>query len=249
MSKCIYFASDFHLGAPTWEASRERELKILRWLDSVAPTMQELFLVGDIFDFWYEYKSVIPKGYIQFLGKLAELRRAGIPIHFFTGNHDMWMFDYFTQELQIPIYQNSIQIERNGKQFFIGHGDGLGPADYGYKRLKWIFRNPLCQWLFGWLHPDIGTRLASYLSRRSRAAQVEPERFLGNDREWLVQYANRKLDLLPQTDYFVFGHRHLPLDVELKNGSSRYVNLGDWLSFFSYAVFDGEELHLKYFDK
>jgi UDP-2,3-diacylglucosamine hydrolase len=245
--KNIYFASDFHLGAPNFADSRQREMRILQWLDSVQDDMAELFLVGDIFDFWFEYGSVVPKGYLFFLGKLAELRRRGIAIHFFTGNHDMWLFDYFTKELNIPVYRDPIQIERDGKRFFIAHGDGLGPDDKNYKRLKKIFRNRFCQWLFGWLHPDIGTTLASYLSRRSRASQGTEEHFLGADKEWLYLYANRKLQTLPDTDFFVFGHRHLPLDMLLDNQKSRYINLGEWLTADSYAVFDGETMHLRYF--
>ncbi|BDS14064.1 UDP-2,3-diacylglucosamine diphosphatase [Aureispira anguillae] len=246
--KKIYFASDFHLGAPTFEASQKRELKILRWLRSIEHNAEAIFLVGDIFDFWFEYKTVVPKGAIRLLGKLAELSDRGIEIHFFVGNHDIWMFDYFPKELGIQVHHQPLQIELKGKQFFIAHGDGLGPNDYGYKRLKKIFTNRLCQWLFRWFHPDLGIRLANYSSSSSRSAQKEPEYFLGLDKEWLLLYANYKLKQLPQTDFFIFGHRHLPLDILLDNQQSRYLNLGEWFGYCTYVEFDGQNLELKAFE-
>jgi len=246
--KKIYFASDFHLGTPTPEASRLREQKILRWLHSIENDAKSIYLVGDIFDFWFEYKTVVPKGAVRLLGKIAELSDRGIDIHFFVGNHDIWMFDYFPDELGITVHHQPIQIELNGKQFFVGHGDGLGPKDYGYKRLKKIFTNRLCQWLFGWLHPDIGMRIANHSSSASRTAQTAPEQFLGAEREWLLLYSNYKLKQLPAIDYFIFGHRHLPLDILLENQHSRYINLGEWFSQYTYAEFDGQDLHLKAFE-
>ncbi|MCP4437648.1 MAG: UDP-2,3-diacylglucosamine diphosphatase [Aureispira sp.] len=248
MMKKIYFASDFHLGTPSFEASQLREQLIIKWLDSIADDAQAIYLVGDIFDFWFEYKTVIPKGYIRFLGKIAQLKDKGIDIQFFTGNHDIWMFDYFTKELGIPVHTQPIQVELLNKNFLIGHGDGLGPGDHGYKRLKKIFTNRLCQWFFKWLHPDIGVGLANFFSRKSRAAQKEPERYLGADKEWLLLYANGKVQELPQTDFFIFGHRHLPLDIRLQNKASRYINLGEWLNYNTYAVFNGEQLELKAFE-
>lgn len=246
--KKIYFASDFHLGAPSPEASRLREQKILRWLHAIEKDAKAIYLVGDIFDFWFEYKTVVPKGAVRLLGKIAELSDRGIDIHFFVGNHDIWMFDYFPNELGITVHHHPIQIELNGKQFFIGHGDGLGPNDYGYKRLKKVFTNRLCQWLFGWLHPDIGMRIANRSSSASRTAQTEPEYFLGEEEEWLLLYCHYKLEQLPNTDYFIFGHRHLPLDILLKNQHSRYINLGEWFNECTYAEFDGTNLHLKAFE-
>lgn len=246
--KKIYFASDFHLGVPTFEASRQRELKILRWLNSIEQDAEAIFLVGDIFDFWFEYKTVVPKGAVRLLGKLAELSDRGIDIHFFVGNHDIWMFDYFPKELGITVHHKALQIELKGKHFFIAHGDGLGPHDYGYKRLKKVFTNPLCQWLFRWLHPDLGVRLANRSSSASRTAQTEPEYFLGADKEWLLLYSNYKLKQLPNIDYFIFGHRHLPLDISLDNQQSRYLNLGEWFNYCTYVEFDGQELQLKAFE-
>ena len=246
--KKIYFASDFHLGVDARLSSREREQQIVRWLDTIKDDAAEIYLVGDVFEFWFEYKTVVPKGFTRLLGKLASLRDAGIPIYFFTGNHDMWMFRYFEEELDIPTYRKPIVRELKGKTFLIGHGDGLGPGDQGYKFIKKVFANPICQWLFERLHPNFGIWLANYWSGKSRRVKkVKKARFRGEDREWLVAYANRKLESQP-IDYFIFGHRHLPIDYTLKNGKSRYINLGEWMNFNSYAVFDGENLEIEFFE-
>jgi len=248
MSKKIYFASDFHLGIDVKYTSREREHQLVRWLDGIKADALEIYLVGDIFDFWFEYKTVVPKGYTRFLGKLAELRDAGIPIYFFTGNHDMWMFKYFEDEFGIPIYRKPIQRNLLGKNFFIGHGDGLGPGDHGYKFWKKIFTNPLCQWGFHRLHPNFGIGVATMWSGKSRDSHAEEDaKYLG-DKEWLLAYSNRKLGELPETDFFVFGHRHLPIDITLNNEKSRYINLGDWMNHNSYAVWDGEQMEIRFFE-
>jgi UDP-2,3-diacylglucosamine hydrolase len=242
----IYFASDMHLGSPDPASSLVREKRIVRWLDSIKHDAAEIYLVGDLFDFWFEYKKAIPKGYTRILGKLAELTDSGIKVHFFTGNHDLWMFGYFEKELNIPVYHEPIVKEYGGKRFYIGHGDGLGPGDHGYKMLKKLFRNRLSQWLYGLLHPDMGISVADYWSTRSRKANPkELEKFMGEDKEWLLIYAKEVLQK-EHFDYFVFGHRHLPLDISI-NGKSRYINLGDWISYNSYAEFDGENMELKYF--
>ena len=247
--KKTFFASDFHLGADARLASRDRERQVVRWLQRVAPEAEEIFLVGDLFEFWFEYKSVVPKGFSRLLGTLAELRDGGVPVTVFTGNHDLWMFGYFEQELGIPVFRAPIQREIGGKTFFIGHGDGLGPNDKGYKRMKKVFTHPLSQWMFRWLHPDLGTRLANFSSQQSRAAMPPEERdWLGEDREWLLQYCHRKIGQGIAPDYFIFGHRHLPIDWLLNNGRSRYINLGEWLHFNSYAVFDGNDLELRFFE-
>jgi len=246
--KKIYFASDFHLGVPNAAKSLERERRIVRWLESIRADAEAIYLVGDVFDFWFEYATVVPKGYVRLLGKLAELRDAGILIYFFTGNHDMWMFQYFEEELDIPTYRQPIQIELKGKQFFIGHGDGLGPGDHGYKFIKKVFSNRLCQWLFARLHPNFAIRLANFWSGKSRSKnEKEPEKFISKEKEWLYQYANKKLET-QHYDFFIFGHRHLPLDLTLENGTSRYINLGEWMNFNTYAVFDGNILALKTFE-
>ncbi|MBC7948470.1 MAG: UDP-2,3-diacylglucosamine diphosphatase [Chitinophagaceae bacterium] len=246
MPKNIYFLSDFHLGAPDYASSLEREKLIAGFLHSIKDDASEIFVVGDIFDFWYEYRKVVPKGYVRLLGQLAGLTDAGIPIHFFVGNHDMWMKDYFQQELNIPVYYEPKEFVRNGKKFLIGHGDGLGPGDHGYKRLKKIFRNPVCKWLFGILPPLAGMGLANYLSRRSRVKTGSTEEvFLGEDKEWLITYCKEVLKK-ENFDFFVFGHRHLPIDHRLTS-TSRYINLGDWISYYTYAVFDGEDIKLTSF--
>ena len=241
-TKKIYFLSDFHLGAPDHASSLEREKIIVRFLDEIKNDASEVFLVGDMFDFWYEYRRVVPKGYVRLLGKLAELSDAGIQLHFFVGNHDMWMKGYFQKELNMPVYFEPKEFERNGQKFLIGHGDGLGPGDHGYKRLKKIFRNPVCQWLFGILPPVIGVGIADYMSKRSRRQTTE-EKFLGEEKEWLIIYSKETLQK-NFYNYFVFGHRHLAIDYRLSE-TSRYVNLGDWIRYFTYAVFDGEKLELK----
>ncbi len=244
--KKIYFLSDFHLGAPDHAGSLQREKKIVRFLGSIKDNAAAIFIVGDLFDFWYEYKEVVPKGYVRILGKLAELTDEGIPVHFFTGNHDMWMSGYFEKELNIPVYQEPVEFSFNGKRFLVGHGDGLGPGDHGYKFIKKVFRNPFCRWLFGALHPSAGIGLANYFSRKSRAATgTSDEHFLGADKEWLIIYCKEVLQK-EQYDYFIFGHRHLPIDFALTE-KSRYINLGDWIRYNSYAQFDGNTTELKYY--
>lgn len=244
--KKIYFLSDFHLGAPDAASSLLREKMIIRFLDEIKDSAAAIFIVGDLFDFWYEYHKVVPKGYVRILGKLAELTDNNIPVHFFVGNHDMWMKNYFQQELNIPVYFEPQTFEWNGKKFMIGHGDGLGPGDRGYKFIKKIFRNPVCQWLFGILPSRMGIGLADYFSRKSRAATGQSEEsFLGEDKEWLIIYCR---DVLKKEyfDHFIFGHRHLPIDFMLDE-KSRYINLGDWIKYNSYAVFDGTIVELKYY--
>jgi len=243
----VYFASDFHLGAAGRLSSRAREKELVEWLSLIGPEAGAIYLVGDVFEFWFEYTTVVPKGYVRLLGKLAELVDAGVPIYFFIGNHDMWMFRYFEEELGIPTYRKPILREIHGKQFFIGHGDGLGPEDYGYKMIKKVFANPLCQWLFERIHPNLGIWIANKWSNRSREENRGKSIFQGIDREWLAAYSERKKQQFPQIDHFIFGHRHLPIEHTLSDGHTCYTNLGDWLDFNSYAVFDGNELRLEFF--
>ena len=246
--KKIYFASDFHLGVPPGSPSREREKRIIRWLDQIKSDAAELYLVGDLFDFWFEYKRAIPRGFVRVQAKIAELADSGIPVHLFTGNHDMWIFDYLPKELGVELHRDPITKEWNGKKFFIGHGDGLGPGDHGYKLIKKVFSNKLCQWAFARLHPNFGICLANYFSKSSRLANADADEiFNGAENEWLYQFCKEELKN-QHYDYFVFGHRHLPLDLEVGE-NSRYINLGEWLHYNSYAEFDGENLGLKAFEK
>jgi UDP-2,3-diacylglucosamine hydrolase len=243
----IYFASDIHLGALGYASTREREARFVRWLDSIKQDATELFLVGDVFDFWFEYKTVVPKGYIRFLGKLAELVDMGIKLYLFKGNHDMWMFNYFVQELGATIISNELVIERQGKKLYLHHGDGLGPGDGKYKLLKKVFRSGICQWLFERLHPNFGVGVANYWSKHSRLAQKDNEQRKSDEQEWLVSYCKDVLKT-EYYDYLIFGHRHLPLDITL-NGGSRYLNLGEWIHYNSYAVMEAGNVQLLYFEK
>ena len=244
--KKVYFLSDFHLGAPDHASSLVREKRIVKFLDSVKNEASVIFIVGDLFDFWFEYKNVVPKGFVRILGKLAELSDLGIIIHFFVGNHDMWMSGYFEQELNIKVYHHPEVFEFNKKKFLIGHGDGLGPGDHKYKMLKKVFRNKFSKWLFGFWHPRTGIGMANYFSRKSRAATGQnDEHFLGEEKEWLILYSKERLQK-DHFNFFIFGHRHLPIDFVL-NDKSRYINLGDWIKYFSYAVFDGINLELMYY--
>jgi len=245
-NKKIYFASDFHLGVPDHDKSLMREKLIVKWLDEVRHDAEEIFLMGDMFDFWFEYKRVVPKGYVRLLGKLAEITDSGIPVTLFTGNHDMWLFDYLPKELNVKLYRAPITREFNGKKFMLGHGDGLGPGDHGYKFIKKVFANKLCQWLFARLHPNFGMWMGNFWSKRSRVATGNSdEKFESAEKEWLYVYAKEVLQK-EKFDYFIFGHRHLPLDLKVGE-NSRYVNLGEWIKSNSYAVFDGNNLELKYY--
>lgn len=240
----IYFASDFHLGAPDYESSLIREKRIVRWLDEIRKDATEIFLVGDVFDFWFEYKRAIPKGFVRLQGKIAEITDSGIPVHVFTGNHDMWIFDYLPKELGVRLYRAPIIREWNGKKFYIGHGDGLGPGDKGYKFLKKVFASSVCQWLFARLHPNFGIWLADLSSKKSRASTgTSDEVFLGEENEWLAIYSREYLKK-EHIDYFVFGHRHLPLELKIGDNSV-YYNTGEWINYNTYLVFDGKACELK----
>ncbi len=242
----VFFASDQHFGAPTREKSLKRENIFLQWLTEIEPEVTHLFLLGDLFDFWFEYKTVVPKGFVRILGKLAALKDKGVAIYFFTGNHDLWMKDYLTTELGIPVYHKPHQFTLSGKTFWIGHGDGLGPGDKSYKLMKKLFRNPVAQWFFRWLHPDLGMRLGQYLSVENRLISGDEDvKFLGEDKEMLIRYCKYK-EQQAHHDFYVFGHRHLPMEIALDNDAV-YINTGDWISYYSYAVFDGDTMALKNF--
>jgi len=241
----IYFASDFHLGMPNLKESHQREKLIVKWLDEIRTDCTELYLMGDLFDFWFEYNAVAPKGYVRLLGKIAEYTDAGIPVHIFTGNHDMWMFDYLEEELGVTIHRENQIREYNGKAFYLGHGDGIGPGDYGYKCIKAVFANKVCQWLFARIHPNLAFTLANFWSGQSRT-DTRALKFVGEENEYQIIFAKEQLKK-SHYDYFIFGHRHIPNDIALAD-SSRYINLGDWIINNTYAVFDGETMQLKKYE-
>jgi len=247
LSGIIYFASDFHLGSPNEKASKFREELIIKWLDNIKKDADCLFLLGDIFDFWFEYHDVIPKGYYKFIAKLAELRESGIPIWWFTGNHDMWLQNYLHKELDITFIKKETSFILNQKRCLIGHGDGLGDGDFGYKLIKTLFAFRFNQWLYGWLHPRIAFALARFFSRKSRAMTgTGDEEFAGNDKELLVQHAYNVLQN-HDIDYFIYGHRHLPLKITLTEKST-YFNCGDWLKHYTYLKMDKQgDVYLSHF--
>jgi len=243
----IYFASDFHLGLHSKPSSKERERIICQWLDSISPDAEELFLLGDMFDFWYEYSQVVPKGNIRLLAKIAEFTDRSIPVHVFTGNHDMWMYGYLEEEIGVKVYKHPQSLQLGTHRFHIGHGDGLGPGDRVYKFIKKIFTNRFNQWLFSRLHPNTGIKLMKWISKKSRDSEEEVLEFKGAENEWLISYSEKMLQK-EYFDFFIFGHRHLPIDHALSNQKSRYINTGDWIHHYSYARFDDGELELLKFD-
>ena len=246
--KNVYFAADFHLGSPNRKDSQVREEKIIRWLSSIQQNAAAIFLLGDIFDFWFEYRHVVPRGYIRFLGKLAEIADQGIALYIFTGNHDMWMFDYFSQELGAPIIRSPVSLQINDQWFYVGHGDGLGPGDRTYKIIKKFFDSRACQWLFTQVHPDWGISLANYWSGHSRRKNLRnDEPFRTKEDEWIYQHC---VDIEQQKhhDYYIFGHRHLVLDIPLGE-NSRYINTGEWMRACHYVCFNGQVLRLVPFDE
>ena len=234
--KKIYFASDLHLGLPDYKQSRGREKLFVKWLETIRKDALEIFLVGDVFDFWWEYKRVVPRGYTRFLGKLSELTDSGIPIHFFTGNHDIWIFDYLPEETGVKLHRKPIVREFFDKKLFIAHGDGLGKGDHSYKLLKKIFTNKPLQWMFTRLHPNFALWLGNSWSVNSRAAKGITKEYLGPEKELLIQFAKER-EKQEHFDYYVFGHRHLPLDLKV-NESSRVIYLGDWIVNNTYGVLD-----------
>ena len=246
-NKKLYFAGDFHLGIPDEKKSLKREKKIIRWLEHIAKDAAAIFLVGDIFDFWFEYKNTIPKGFPRFQGKLAELRDNRIPIILFTGNHDLWMKDYFPTQFDIPVYKNTILLEVNDKRLLVGHGDGLGPDDTFYKMIKKIFTNRLCRWGFQWIHPDIGISLAKYWSNKSRMISGDKDEKFQGEKERLWQFC-KSVNESQHYDYYIFGHRHLPLKLPVSDNST-YFNLGEWMNHCTYLEFDGNNAVIKVFEE
>jgi len=246
IDKNIYFASDFHLGYPNAEHSRDREKRIIEWLNFIKPNCKELYLLGDIFDFWYEYKWVVPKGYVRFFAKIAEFVDDGIPVNIFMGNHDEWLQSYLADELGVTIYQKPIQREYNGVSMYIHHGHALGNYDKGMNFLHKVFTNKFLQWMFSRIHPNTAFGLAHRWSSHSRKSKVyESANYLSDDKEWLLLYSQ---DVLKEKyyDYFIYGHRHLAIQKKITD-SSTYINTGNWITNTSYAVFNGKSVEVKIF--
>ncbi len=247
--KKVYFASDMHLGSDVFEAPSVVEKRFVRWLNTIKNDAQSLYLLGDIFDFWYEYKYVIPKGFIRFLGKISEMTDAGIEVHFFIGNHDIWVYDYLPLEIGVIVHKAPITEEINGKTFYLAHGDGLGDNSQSFKLIRGLFHNKVCQKLFGSIHPRWAFAFAHAWSKHSRKTGLaNPAGYFGEENEHLVLYAKQYIIQHPETDYLIFGHRHIMLDLMLSH-KSRMMIIGDWLQYFSYAVFDGESLSLEQFEE
>ncbi len=241
--KNIYFASDLHLGMHPRGKSLEREKAFVSWLEFIREDAERIYLLGDIFDYWFEYRKVVPRGFTRFLGKIAELSDAGIEVHIFTGNHDVWIFDYLPKETGMIVHRGPLLMEHSGKRFYLAHGDGLGAPDAGFKIMKWIFNNKILQWLYARLHPNFATSLAHMWSKKSRYVKGITTEFLGEDKEHLIQHSKQILDR-EHFDYFIYGHRHLPMEYEIAE-NSKIIYLGDWIVHYTYAVFDRKELHLK----
>jgi UDP-2,3-diacylglucosamine hydrolase len=246
--KRVYFASDFHLGIPNRKDSFEREIRIIRWLDSIKADCESLYILGDVFDFWFEYNLVVPKGFVRLQAKIAEFTDSGIPVYFFHGNHDLWQFGYFEEELGVKVIVEPINIELLGKKFYLAHGDGLGSGQTKFKFILAIYRNYYFQRLFAFFHPSIGIGIANWMSAQSKLKTFDGNFDFYGEKEHLIEHCRKLINEGKNADYYVFGHRHLPMIYDLGNGSN-YVNLGDWIGFNTYAVFDGEKLSLETFEK
>jgi UDP-2,3-diacylglucosamine hydrolase len=240
----IYFASDLHLGMQPAEDSLRREKLFVQWLLEIQEDASELWLLGDVFDYWFEYKKVVPRGFTRLLGTLASLSDAGVEIHLIPGNHDIWVFDYLPGEINLKVHRKRIRRIWNNHRFLLGHGDGLHPGDMGYKMLQGIFKNRLMQWFYARIHPNGSMAFAHWWSKKSRMKHGTLGSFMGADNEHQVQFARKELAKHPDIEYFVFGHRHIPYDIRIAE-NSRVICLGDWIGNFTYGVFDGTEFHLE----
>lgn len=245
--KKIYFITDLHLGVPTLEDSHRRELMLVSFLDSIKDNTETLFLMGDLFDFWFEYKTVVPRGYVRLLGKLAQFVDEGIPVHLFAGNHDLWTFDYLQKEIGIQVHREPMTITLKNKKFLLVHGDGRGPGDNGYKFLKKAFECKINQFLFKLIHPDLGIGLALKWSHNHRVKKLKKEAesnyYSVVEETRLYKYAQECAKENPDIDYFVFGHQHKPMQYKVDNGATVTV-VGNWIRDFTYAVFDGNDIKL-----
>ena len=243
--KNVYFLSDAHLGSLAIKHGRTQERRLVNFLDQIKEKAAAVYLLGDMFDFWYEFKTVVPKGYTRFLGKLSELSDLGVEIHFFTGNHDIWCDDYLTKECGVIVHKKPLTTEIYGKEFYLAHGDGLGDPDKMFQFLRSLFHNKFLQTLFSAIHPRwsvaFGLKWAEH-SRLKREEGKEPD-YMGEDKEYLVLYTKEYLKNHPDINFFIYGHRHIELDLQLTK-EARILILGDWINLFTYAVFDGEHLFM-----
>ncbi|MDR0938681.1 MAG: UDP-2,3-diacylglucosamine diphosphatase [Mediterranea sp.] len=244
--KNVYFLSDAHLGSRAIEHGRTQERRLVNFLDSVKHKASAIYLLGDIFDFWYEFKLVVPKGYTRFLGKLSELTDMGVEVHFFVGNHDLWCGDYLTKECGVTVHHEPQTIEIYGKEFYLAHGDGLGDPSKKFRIMRQMFRNKTLQTLFSTLHPRWSLEMGLSWAKHSRLKRLEegPPQYLGEEREYLVRYTKEYLRNHPNINYFIYGHRHIELDLML-SATARVLILGDWISYYTYAVFDGSNIFLE----
>ena len=246
LTRNVYFLSDAHLGSRAIEHGRTQERRLVNFLDSIKHKASAVYLLGDMFDFWYEFRLVVPKGYTRFLGKLSELTDMGVEVHFFTGNHDIWCGDYLSKECGVIIHREALTTEIYGKEFYLAHGDGLGDPDKKSKLLRWMFHSTTLQTLFSAIHPRWSVELGLTWAKHSREKRVdgkEPD-YMGENKEHLVLYTKEYLKSHPNINFFIYGHRHIELDLML-SATSRVLILGDWINYFSYAVFDGENLFLE----
>ena len=242
--KSIYFLSDAHLGSWAIEHRRMQERRLVRFLDSIKEKAAAVYLLGDMFDFWYEYKYVVPKGFTRFLGKISELTDMGVEVHYFTGNHDIWAYDYLAEECGVILHKQPQTIELYGKIFYLAHGDGLGDPNKSFKVIRSIFHNKTCQWLFSGLHPSWGMWFGLTWAKHSRMKHGmggDPPDYMGDDKEHLILYTKKYIQYHSNVDYFIYGHRHIEVDKQLTK-KARVIILGDWISQFSYVVYDGEHL-------
>jgi UDP-2,3-diacylglucosamine hydrolase len=242
----IFFASDFHLGLKAGSNPSDREKKVVRWLNEITAEAAEIYLLGDIFDFWWEYKLVVPRGFTRFLGTLASITDTGIPVHFFTGNHDMWVGDYLTKECGIIVHTGPFITSFHGKRFYLAHGEGLGTRNFGFKILLKIFHNKPLRILYSALHPSVGVGIGQRWSQSSRLGKGISLGFLGEEKEDLIRFAESTA-AREKTDYFIFGHRHLAMNYKMKEGGE-VIFLGDWINNSSFAVWDGHTLTLRILD-
>ena len=248
IGKNIYFISDLHLGAQALKDNRERELLFVDWLQSIRSDVAMLVILGDYFDFWFEYKKVVPKGFVRSLGALASFCDSGIPVHFFTGNHDIWAFDYLSEEVGMEVHHDNLTMELHGKKFFLSHGDDLGKKDVGYQLIKNFFHNRLAQWAFAKIHPDLSFRLAHYWSKKSRLSYKNGDKRIKRMEEEEQYLFARSVEAKEHFDYYIFGHRHIVLNTPISE-NSRLIILGDWIRKFSYGVYDGKEFRIETMDK